>query len=224
MDAKLAIVILNWNGKKDTLECIKSISKLDLKNINLTVVIVDNASTDGSVAEFNKLKNTKHSYAVIQNSNNLGFAGGNNTGLEFAVKNKFDYILLLNNDTRLDPKLLTNLVKTTKDQDKWGMISPKIYFEKGFEFHNKRYKKSELGKVFWSAGGKIDWKNVFGVNRGVDEVDTGQYNKEDKVDFATGACVLLNPDALKKVGMLPSETQKHRSYPSPRLTLPTTRA
>jgi GT2 family glycosyltransferase len=131
----------------------------------------------------------------------LGFAGGNNVGIKYALENKADYILVLNNDTTVDKNLLVRLVEVAKKKKRFGILSPKIYFAKGFEFYKERYKKSELGKVIWSAGGIIDWKNVYVNNRGIDEVDVGQYDKVEKIEFATGAAMFLEAKVLKKVGL-----------------------
>ncbi len=82
-----------------------------------------------------------------------------------------------------------------------GAISPKIYFAKGFEFHKNRYKKEDLGKVLWYAGGKIDWKNMLGFHRGVDEVDIGQFSKLYETEFATGCCMLVKREVFERVGL-----------------------
>lgn len=197
---KVFIIILNWNRAQDTIDCLKSVSGLRTEGWELSVLVVDNASIDDSVK---KIKNAKINieFEVIENKRNLGFAGGNNVGIKYALKNGADYILLLNNDTYLDENLLVCLIKAVGKHKDGGAFSPKIYFAKGYEFHKNRYRKSELGKVIWAAGGNIDWDNVYGKNRGVDEVDRGQYDKLQKVDFATGACVLYRPEALRKAGV-----------------------
>src|SRR3989344_2005416 len=196
---KIAIIILNWNRKDETIECIKSLSHINYSNLQCEIVVVDNASTDGSIKELGKLK-LKFKIKIIINKSNLGFAAGNNVGIRYALKNNFDAILILNNDTFVDKNLLVELVNIADKSNNWGMISPKIYFAKGFEFHKNKYSKKDLGKVIWSAGGEIDWNNVFGKNRGVDEVDEGQYDSDEEIEFATGACVFINSEALSKCG------------------------
>lgn len=199
---KVGIVILNWNGYEDTVECIKSISKVILKGINLQVLVVDNASVDDSVRKLKKLipKYKAINLQLLVNNDNLGFAGGNNSGMEHFLKKDTEHVLILNNDTVVEEHFLVELIKFAKAKPKYGVLSPKIYFAKGFEFHKDRYKKSELGKVIWAAGGEMDWNNVFGKNRGVDEVDKGQFNKVVEIDFATGAAMLVNVKLLKKIG------------------------
>jgi GT2 family glycosyltransferase len=202
---KVFLVILNWNSAKDTIECLKSVGRFSIVGYELSVVVIDNASSDNSVKEIQnsdiKSQNDKLKFKIIRNEKNLGFAGGNNIGLNYAIENKADYILILNNDTTVDPQLLVNLLKVAKENKEAGILSPKIYFAAGYEFHKKRYGISDRGRVIWAAGGSFDWKNVFGVNRGVDEIDHGQYDTAKKMDFATGACMFIKCGVLKKVGM-----------------------
>lgn len=200
---KVYIIILNWNRSKLTGDCLKSIQKLHKSNMILKTIVVDNNSTKEQEKELRSLieKNTKFSIKLMINDKNLGFAGGNNTGIKYALKNNADYVLILNNDTELDKDLLQNLIKAAKQNKNSAVFSPKIYFAPGFEFHKKRYKKRDLGKVLWAAGGEIDWKNVYATNRGVDQVDEGQFNESIEVDFASGACMFVNTKILKKVGV-----------------------
>lgn len=101
---KIALIILNWNGKKDTLECLDSIAKLDYKNFE--TILVDNGSTDDSVASF-----PPH-ITLLKNKDNLGFAEGNNVGIRYALERDFDAVVLLNNDTVVDPKFLSGFVNS----------------------------------------------------------------------------------------------------------------
>lgn len=204
--SKVSVVILNWNGYKDTIVCLDSISKLTPGNFELKTLVVDNASTDNSLTEirekFPKIK-------IIKNKQNLGFAEGNNVGIRHAMKEGADYVLILNNDTILDKNLLNEFVNAIEKHPKAGALTAKIYFAKGYEFHKSRYKDSDLGKVIWSAGGRIDWKNVYGTNFGVDEVDKGQFSNLKNTDFATGACSMFNIKALTEVGLF---DQKYYLY------------
>jgi GT2 family glycosyltransferase len=110
-------------------------------------------------------------------------------------------MLIINNDTIVEPGLLIQLWEVLDSNPKIGLTAPKIYFAKGHEFHKERYPKEDLGKVFWYAGGYIDWANVKSIHRGVDEVDHGQYDKREKVGFASGCCMLIKREVLKKVGL-----------------------
>lgn len=196
---KVSTVVVNWNGFKDTKECLLSLGNLKLnKNIEHEIIVVDNGSTDDSVTEIKKLKGN---FELLESKHNLGFAGGNNFGIKHAIQNRADYILALNNDTIVDPYLIADLVEVAESEKDAGVMSPKIYFAHGYEFHKDKYKNADLGKVIWYAGGDIDWDNVYGSNHGVDEVDKGQHDKLSDTDFATGAAMFMNVTALKKVGM-----------------------
>lgn len=189
---KVSIVVLNFNGLNNTLDCIKSLEKADKGNHRVEIIIVDNNSQDGSKKVLKKLKNIH----FISLKENTGFAGGNNVGIKEALKRNSDAVLILNNDTIVSEKFLIHLVNSLK---KAQIISPKIYFASGFEYH-KKYSKKDLGKVIWYAGGKIDWENILGTHLGVDEVDTGQFQKTCKIDFATGACMLIKRTVFEEIG------------------------
>jgi GT2 family glycosyltransferase len=198
---KVAIVILNWNRPDDTIKCLKSIGELRIANYELRVIIVDNGSADNSVNQIRKYFSKFPNYQLLTTNSNLGFAGGNNVGIRRALEDGASYVLVLNNDTVIDPLLINQLISSAEKYPRTGIFSPKIYFAPGFEFHKDRYKKSDLGKVIWWAGGKIDWDNVYGENVGVDEVDCGQYDKVREIDFATGACMLVRREVFEKVGL-----------------------
>jgi GT2 family glycosyltransferase len=194
---KVSIVILNFNGWKDTIECIESIRKISIpKDIKIETVVIDNASINDSVDEIKKVINNE---ILIVNKANLGFAAGNNVGIRHALETGADYIMLLNNDTLVHRDLIKELVLILEDEGIGGVV-PKIYFAKGYEFQ-KRYKNSELGKVIWYAGGKMDWENLIGKNIGVDEVDHGQFNERTDTELATGCCFLIRSDVLRKIGL-----------------------
>ena len=190
---KIAIVVLNYNGKENTLVCINSIKKLNKSNYKVELIVVDNASNDGSSEALSKIKDIM----LVKNDKNLGYSGGNNIGIKHALSLGSEYILILNNDTIVEKSLIINLINSAKKGD---IVSPKIYFAKGFEFHKNRYKKEDLGKVIWYAGGKIDWQNVIGIHIGVDEVDHGQFSKRLEINLATGACILIRRQVFKKIG------------------------
>src|SRR3990167_9534239 len=190
---KIAIIVLNYKGLEDTLSCLDSLRRIKRNNFNIEIIVVDNGSGDGSKEALSNFRDIR----LIALEKNLGYSGGNNVGIKEAIKRNSNYLLILNNDTLVDPNLLTELVNAAKKGD---IISPKIYFAKGFEFHKSRYKKADLGKVIWYAGGEIDWQNVIGKHIGVDEVDKGQYSASIETGFATGACMFVKREVFEKVG------------------------
>ena len=199
MFPKVSIIIVNWNGKTDTLECLESLKNNDYPNYE--VVIIDNGSKEKFQVSDPKIK-------VIYNKENLGFSGGNNVGIKYALKNKANYILLLNNDTIVSNDFLSKMVKVAKRDDKIGMVGPKIYF------HNEktRLRPATEGTTarqekIWFAGGKINWLYNKGTMIGYNEVDNGQYDKPEiqKTDYITGCCVLVKKEVIKKIGLIPEE-------------------
>lgn len=205
---KVAIITLNYNGKEDTLELLESLKKFQIVSketafgrtnfkFQIKTIVVDNASSDGSVSAIRK---QFPEIDVIQTGENLGFGGGYNKGLEYAQIWGADYFLLVNNDSTVgDPEILEKLINTIKKDPKIGMVAPKILFEKGFEFHKDRYSNQDLGKVIWYGGGSFDWDNIQSVHRGIDEVDKAQYDVEEETCFITGACFLVKKEVLEKV-------------------------
>lgn len=199
---KICIVILNWNRFNETKECLDSLTKLEKEHYYIKVLVIDNASTDGSSQ---KIKDYLNSFSLcselIVNHENLGFAGGNNIGIKKAIQENFDYILLINNDTIADPKLISNLAQVASQDSQAGLLTGKIYFAPGFEYHKNRYKEDERGKVIWYAGGLIDWDNIYCSHQGVDEVDKGQYEKISETNFITGCCMLIRKEVVEKIGL-----------------------
>jgi len=213
---KVSIVILNYNTKALLKQCLyslfeavnskhqisnsKQISNPNIQNLKLSleIIVVDNNSTDGSVEFINSLINNSL-IKLIKNKKNLGFAAGNNIGIRYVLDSGADYIVVLNNDVIVKNDFLTPLVSFLEENKEVGVVTPKIYFAPGHEFHKDRYKKNEQGKVIWSVGGTIDWQNVIASNRGVDEVDKGQYDQETEVDFASGCCLMAPSFIWEKV-------------------------
>lgn len=193
---KICIATINFNSEKETHDCLASLKELHTEGIEITIVVVDN----GSRIPFVLTAAEKEAGVVLLRSEeNLGFTGGSNMGIDYGLAHSCDYIMLLNNDTIVDRNLLKELLGPFKNKTT-GLSTPKIYFAKGHEYHLEQYKKEELGRVIWYAGGYVDWKNIFTKHRGVDEVDHGQYDNEEKIDFATGCCMLIKREVLEKVG------------------------
>ncbi|MDH5533362.1 MAG: glycosyltransferase family 2 protein [Candidatus Pacebacteria bacterium] len=195
----ISIVIVHYNTEKETKECLDSLEKIKTnQNFKYDVILLDNASKIPL-----KLKKNYTNFELIRSDSNLGFTGGNNLAVKYALeKHNSDYILLLNNDTIVDPDFLKNLYKCSKDHPKAGLVTPKIYFEKNFEFYKQDYPMKERGNVIWYAGGSIDWKHLSADHRGVDEVDYGQFEDVSKVDFTTGCCLLISREIVETVGLL----------------------
>lgn len=191
---RAAVVIPSWNSARDLPKLLKSLRDQRLKTAELTVILSDNNSDDDSVAVARKCL---PSVIIVRNIENLGLAGGNNEGMKRAIEMGEELVVGMNADTVADRDLIESLVEGYR-RHPLAILSPKIYFAPGREFHHDWYKRSERGKVIWYAGGCMDWQNVFGSNRGVDEVDRGQYDVEVETDFATGCCFLIPAELIRK--------------------------
>jgi len=182
---RVTIIVLNWNGLADTLECLESLASLDYPNYE--VVVVDNGSTDGAVSV---IRERCPGVTIVENGENLGYAGGNNVGLRHAMAQGADYALLLNNDTVVDPAFLGILVNAAEAEPAVGIAGPTIYY----------YERPD---VIWSAGGAIDWQRGSTWMVGLDEQDKGQFGAEPRpVDFVTGCAMLVRRAVLERAGLL----------------------
>ena len=115
------IVLLNWNGWRDTLECIRSLEQMEYKNWR--AIIVDNGSTDDSVEQ---LRRSYPKIPIIETGRNLGFAAGNNVGIRYALERGADYVFVLNNDTTVFEDVLSQLVQFAERHPDAALMSPKI--------------------------------------------------------------------------------------------------
>ena len=195
----ISLILINYNSKSDTDECLKSLQNIKNKGFSYTVVVVDN----GSLEEYTLPRSiTSSRFEVVRSEANLGFTGGNNLGIYYAIeKYNSEYVLILNNDTVVAPNFLQKLFDCSEEHPHFGILCPKMYFYKGNEYHKKSYSRSQLGTVLWYAGGSIDWDDSAAFHRGVDEVDRNHFDTLETTDFATGCCMLIKREVLEKVGV-----------------------
>jgi len=184
MHPKVSIIILNWNGLEDTIECLESLKKITYPDYE--VILVDNGSEGDDVRILReKFGDYIH---IIENDRNYGFAEGCNIGMRYSLKNSNpDYILLLNNDTVVDANFLTELVKAVDNDATIGIVGPKIYS------YNEPNKISFIGTM-------IDWWNV-GIPP-TNEIDVGQFDELVEVDAVIGCALLIKRATLEDIGLL----------------------
>src|SRR2546425_7090973 len=118
----VAIIVLNWNGWRDTVQCLTSLKKLSYPNVR--IVVVDNRSTDDSVSQ---IRQAFPDEAIIEVEKNLGFAGGCNVGIRHALEAGAEYVWLLNNDTTVDARALGAMVEMADADAKLGAVGSAIY-------------------------------------------------------------------------------------------------
>jgi GT2 family glycosyltransferase len=174
---KVVVILINWNGKVDTLECLASLRQ-DLYP-NRHTLIVDNGSTDDSAAairaQFSEVE-------VLETGANLGFTGGNNIGIKWALDEGADYVFLLNNDTIVEPDALTALVQTAEAMPNYGLLGPVIHY----------YDRPE---EVWFGGSSVD------MLRGKADHSNEQAPPRDappqNIPWATGCAMLIRADIIR---------------------------
>ncbi len=178
------IIMLNYNGAKDTVECIESLKKIDYTNYR--ILIVDNSSTDESVAVFRSKFPELDLYVTEKN---LGYTGGINRGFREASRFNPDYMLVLNNDTLVEPDFLTQLVDAMeKNRDAAG-IGGLILAE-----HDRN--------TIWFGNGKmIKWRGLaIHIDKGL-PFEQRSVRELSETDFLTGCMILFRTDHLAKTGL-----------------------
>jgi len=181
---RVAIVVLSWNGYEVTRDCLKSLSQIDYRNYQ--VILVDNGSTDESAArlalEFPHL-------IVIRSPQNLGYSGGNNLGIRYALEKDDSYVLLLNNDTLVATDFLTQLIQAAENDAPVGVLNPKILY-------------ADAPDRIWCAGGTFNLWCGLASAVGNRRRDNGRYDRQAEVTFATGCALLIKTAVVKQIGLL----------------------
>lgn len=183
MGPKVSIVVLNWNGYKDTAECVQSLRKAVYPA--LETIVVDNGSTDGS---FNALKRRFPSgVRFIGTGRNLGFAGGCNTGIRTALENGADYVLLLNNDTVVAPDFVSELVAAAEGEPRAGILCSKVYFH-------------DRPDVIWYAGAYFNELLGWGRHLGFNRKDAGDSGTME-TGRPTGCAMMVTRELCETTGL-----------------------
>lgn len=185
MSPKVSIIILNWNGLEDTIECLESLKRITYPNYE--VIVVDNGSK-GNDARV--LQERFGDYAnIIQNDRNYGYTGGNNIGIRHALDNSSpDYFLILNNDIVVAPDFLTEMVRVAEDDDSIGILGPKIYYY-------------DFPKTIQSAGCRVSMIRGISTIIGNKEIDNGQYDTVQEAGHVMGCCLLIKREVVEKIGL-----------------------
>jgi GT2 family glycosyltransferase len=185
--AELAIILLNYGGAKDTEECVRSLEKSTYRDFE--IIIVDNGSRDGSVE---RLRGACPDALLLVNEKNLGFAEGNNVGIRRAFQDECRYILLLNNDTVVEPNTLGELVNGFSSRENVGIVGGKILY----------YDQPD---VLWFAGGYFNEHSAFGRHDGIGKHDSPAFSQARTSNYMTGCCLLARREVFDAVGLLAKE-------------------
>ena len=183
-EPKIAIIIINWNTYQLTFNCLKSLKACTYKN--KTIFLVDNGSKDGSG---DKIAFEFPDINFIKNEINEGFTGANNKALKVILKQNFDYVLLLNNDTEVKPNFLSLLEARMDSDQNLAATQPLI-----LDFPNKN--------TIWNGGGSFN--SFFGLSKtrynGL--IYKPQLKIETFTEWISGCCILVKIEVIKKVGLL----------------------
>lgn len=177
------IIVLNWNGREMTADCLRSL--LAMRAGDFRIVVIDNGSSDGSV-EY--LRQQFPQVQVLPQGRNLGFAAGCNVGMKRALEDQSEFILLVNNDTKVDPDMLRELIMEAQKNPTAAMVSPKIFY---FE---------PPDRIWWAGGQYNLWKGV-PLHIGCGARDDGRFDEPCSINWATGCVVLLRSQALRQIGL-----------------------
>ena len=177
LSPKVFIIVLNYNGKEVLKTCLLSL--LEVEYPNLEVVLVDNNSSDGS---FEEARRDFSRMNFIKNEENIGFAAGNNVGIKFALDRGADYVLLLNQDTKVFPDFLSKLVTAAEEDKTIGIVNPLVF--------------GMTEKEIWFSGGKISWLKMKAYHDH-DERSGGFYETE----FLSGCSILMKKEVFAKIGL-----------------------
>lgn len=177
----LAVILVNYNNDDYTIPCLESLANQTLDDF--VTIVVDNGSESGSLEKVTE----QFDFPVyLENDENLGFTGGNNRGIEYALDEDVDWVLLLNNDTEVDPTFLEELLEAAEAlPDEVGIVGPKIH----------TYESREI----WSAGGKVGrWTG----NTGSLHTDDRPLDRPISVDLVAGAALLVRDEVFDDIGLL----------------------
>lgn len=178
----VSIIIVNWNQKELLEGCLASI-KDHTQYSNFNAIVVDNGSADGSIE---MVRREFPWVELIENKMNMGYAKANNQGLKHALKEKADYMFLLNNDTRvIQNDWLMRMVEIAQADPDVGIVGCKLIYPDGRIQH---------------AGGRIDFMGNFHYGEG--KPDDGTFDETREVDYVTGAAFMIKRELLQKIGLL----------------------
>ena len=179
----IIIIILNTNRREDTLACLASLAQSDYGNYQ--IIVLDNASTDGSAEA---IRAAYPEVTVVPLAENKGYAGNNNVGIAVALERGADWVLVLNEDTVLDPACLREMITAVLPHPDVGITGPMVY-----HFSEPT--------IIQSAGGAMN-RNLHAWHRAENEPDQGQFQEVEAVEWIHGCAIMVRRDVFEQLGML----------------------
>jgi hypothetical protein len=200
--SKVTIIVLNWNGWNDTLECLESLTQISYPNYQ--IIVVDNGSTDGSAGKIRQWAAGKANIEIIELKENIGYAKGNNVGIRRALSfNDVLYVLILNNDTVVEKDFLAPLVEVFGKYNKVGLVGPKILdHATGLQKQGPIPKRIDfLTIVMFFTPLKWLFLKTPIIKRYLIKASGSK-----QVYSIVGCCLLFSRDALKDIGLFDENT------------------
>lgn len=184
-NTNIYIIILNWNGKKDTLECLESVQKINYSNYS--IIVADNGSTDDSIAA---IRSAYPDIFILENGENLGFAEGNNRAITYALDHGAEAVVILNNDTIVDSNLLQAFNKAYQTLPDAGILGTVSFY----------YDQPE---TIWAAGGEwdssiLELRHLYLGKKEHDLPNTEPFS----VNYAIGCSLFIHKSVITKIGMM----------------------
>lgn len=177
-------IVVNWNGGDQNLECLASLKAQGLDEGR--IVVIDNASTDGSPES---IEDAHPGVILIRNSTNRGYGHGCNQGIALALKGGAEAVLLVNNDVVLPDGVLRGLAQRLSERDELGIVGPRVVY------------KRERDRI-WSAGGWITYRKNLSDLRGHRQSDGPEFQRTLDVDYVAGCAMLVRREVFEQVGDL----------------------
>lgn len=186
MEEKISVILVNYNGKAYNDACIASILSSSIA-AKIQIVVVDNASTDGSLELLRSRFGNDGRVHVIALSQNEGFSKANNEGIRWSMEQGIGYYFLLNNDTEIEPDTVERMFVCHKKTGR--IVVPKVLY-------------ADRRDTVWCAGGLFTPVLKKAVQRGLNEKDQGQFDKSVPCQFANGCAMFLSKEIVEKAGFL----------------------
>ncbi len=180
---RVACLVLNYNGREITLEALASLSRMSYPAFDL--IHIDNGSSDGS---FVAVAEAFPEVRQVRVETNQGPTHGLNQGLLAGLEGDYDYLLSLNNDIEVDPEMVTEMVRLAESDPRIACVGPKAYY-----FWDR--------ERLWSAGGIIRFKQSVTRERGMGEIDRGQYDNDQEVGYINGCAILMRRSVVEEIGI-----------------------
>jgi GT2 family glycosyltransferase len=182
---RTAIIILNWNNAADTVACLRSVTNADYGA--LEVVVVDNGSTDDSVA---CIRTAFPHMRIIETGCNLGYAGGNNVGIRQVLAEGFDFVCILNNDTTVEPSFLNPLIAVLAARPDVGIVTPLVA-------------EQSTGAGVWALGQRVNrWTATVSREHAGAPVTAWRGCEPFAVEAASGAAMLVERSVFEQAGLM----------------------